>query len=434
MRQIDISHNQKQNQDSFSSSKLYAYVKNFSFPRLAGTVGEKKAVELVVKSFKDIGFNEKQIIKRDFNFSDFYSTTLVKLLMIVHLIFNLVLMLFAYIHVSLTIILIGVMIIFFYLLIRKLKHPEIPGFWGEYFGETLNATNVYVKIPAKILPQNEAGNIILSAHLDSKSQTYTTYQRVAFYRVWVYGGIVFGAFYFLYVIILFGNLPISFYITLYGAWISYSIISLSNILLLFLNTGNKSPGALDNASGMAVIFELSKYFLTHPLNNFNLWFCQFSAEELGTMGSRFFANDNDHQFKKGQVFQINFDMVSCTCHRQNSIQYFESYGIIFRKKIAPLLSKYIKLAAKEENLIVKGFHLNVGAHTDTVPFHLRNFDAIDITTRAASLYTHTIKDTPDKVDPQVLLDTCTLVHRSILMIDKDYDKLCINKELFCEME
>jgi len=418
----------------FSLNNLFAYVKNFSFPRLAGTDGEKRAVKLTVESFEEIGIDEALIIKRDFKFSDFYSTTLVKLIMILHLIFNLVLMLFAYIHVSLTIILIGGMIIFIYLLIRRLKHPEFPGFWGEYFGETLSATNVYVKIPAKKLPQNDAGNIIISAHLDSKSQTYTTFQRVAFYRLWAYSGIAFGAFYILYVIILFGNLPISFYITLYGAWISSSIISFSNILLLFLNTGNNSPGALDNASGMAVVFELCRYFSKHPLNNFNLWFCQFSGEELGTMGSRFFVNDNEHQFKKGRVFQINFDMISCSCHNENYIQYFESYGIVFRKKIAPLISKYVNLAAKKENINVKGFHLSIGAHTDTVPFHLRNFDAIDITTRAAALYTHTIKDTPDKVDPQVLLDTCKLVHRLILMMDNDYDKLCKNKELYCEIE
>jgi Zn-dependent M28 family amino/carboxypeptidase len=137
---------------------------------------------------------------------------------------------------------------------------------------------------------------------------------------------------------------------------------------------------------------------------------------------------------KGRIYQINFDMVSCNYHKHNTIQYFESYGIIFRKKIAPLLSKYIKLAAIEENLQVQGFHLGTGAHTDTVPFHLRNFDAIDITTKAAALYTHTVKDTPDKVDPQVLLDTCKLVQRLILMIDKDYEILCNNKELFCEIE
>ena len=387
-----------------------------------------------MESFKEVGFKDKQIISRNFQFSDFYSTTLIKLIMILNLTFNLVLMLLVYIHIFLTLLLIGVMLIIIYLLIRRLKYPEIPGFWGEYFGVTLNATNVYVKIPAKNLPQNEAGNIVITAHLDSKSQNYTTFQRVLLYRLWVYSGMVFGAFYIFYFITLVGHLPIPIKIPLYGAWISSILISLSNIFLLFLNTSNESPGALDNASGMAIVFELSKYFLSNSLNNFNIWCCQFSAEELGTMGSRIFVNDHVHEFVKGRVFQINFDMVSCICHKLNFIQYFKSYGIIFRKVIAPLLSKYIKKAATEENLNVQGFHLIVGAHTDTVPFHLKKFDAVDISTKVAALYTHSINDTPDKVDAEVLLDTCKLVRRAILILDKDYEILCKNNLLSCEVD
>jgi hypothetical protein len=92
------------------------------------------------------------------------------------------------------------------------------------------------------------------------------------------------------------------------------------------------------------------------------------------------------------------------------------------------------MAAKKENLEVNGFHLSVGAHTDTVPFHLRKLDALDLTTKAAAVFTHTSKDTPDKLDPIVLLNTCKLVHSAILMIDNDYELLCKNNELYCDIE
>ena len=101
------------------------------------------------------------------------------------------------------------------------------------------------------------------------------------------------------------------------------LISISNISLLFLNTHNKSLGALDNASGMATVFELSSYFLNNPLKNYNLWFCQFSAEELGTMGSRVFVNEYENQFIKGRIFQINFDMVSCVDQKDKRIEFCE---------------------------------------------------------------------------------------------------------------
>jgi len=191
---------------------------------------------------------------------------------------------------------------------------------------------------------------------------------------------------------------------------------------MFLSTHNKSPGALDNASGMAIVFELSSYFINHPLDNFNLYFCQFSAEELGTMGSRVFVNKREAQFVKGKIFQINFDMVSSAMHKpaKNKVEYLESFGVLPRKKISPILGKYMDEAAREENLEFRGFHLSTGAHLDSVPFHLRNYDAIDITTRAAAKYTHNKVDTPDKVDPQKLLESCIIARKAILMLEKDF--------------
>ena len=406
------------------------YVKTFSFPRLAGTDGEKKAVKLTYDAFKEIGFKDNQINKKSFDFSDFYSTTLMKLIMTLNLTFNLNLALFMYIHVYLTMLLIIFILIIVYLIIRGLRHPEIPGFWGEYFGETINATNVFTKIPAKKIPDNEAGNIIISAHLDSKSQSINTLRRVRLYKLLLYSELALIGVSIFYLIILLGNLDISFYITIYGTWISIVLISFSNIYLLFLNTHNKSPGALDNASGMAIVFELSSFFIKHPLENFNIWFCQFSAEELGTMGSRVFVNEYENQFVKGRVFQINFDMVSCKPDPQNNrIEYSKSYGIGIQRLIAPLLSKYLLLAAEKANLEVKGLHLSTGAHSDTVPFRLRKYDTIDITTGAASFFAHTVHDTAEKVDPKILYDTCNLIGETIILIDKDYKNLCKNQEI-----
>ncbi|KKL87698.1 hypothetical protein LCGC14_1932080, partial [marine sediment metagenome] len=179
---------------SFDINKLFYYVKLFSFPRLAGTGGEQKAVELTVESFKNIGFNESQIYKEPFEFSDFYSTNLIKLIMVINLTFSLLILMFVYINLFITISIAGTLAIVVFLIIRGLRHPEIPGFWGEYYGKTISATNVFTKLPAKLLPSNKAGNIIISAHLDSKSQTYRTFYRVWLYKVWLYAGIFLGGF------------------------------------------------------------------------------------------------------------------------------------------------------------------------------------------------------------------------------------------------
>jgi len=360
---------------------------------------------------------------KKFTFSDFYSTTLISLIMTLNLIFNLILLLFSYIEPIISILFVLFMVIIVLLILKILKHPEIPNFWGEYFGTTLEATNVIVKIPAINIPEEKASNLVLSAHIDSKSQTYNTFWRVFFYKLWLFSGIALGFFYILFLIVFYLNLSFNYRITLYGAWFSVILISTSNIFLLFLNTTNKSPGALDNASGMAIVFELSSYFLQNPLKNFNIWLCQFSAEELGTMGSRIFVNEYESLFNKNGVLQINFDMVSCAYHEKNRIEYFNSYGVLIRRIIAPILSNYLERAAKVENLQIKGFHLSTGAHTDTVPFHLRRYEAIDITTKAAAKFSHTKYDTPDKVDPRVLAETCRLIRRTVLMIDNNFEKI-----------
>ncbi|TFF92443.1 MAG: M28 family peptidase, partial [Promethearchaeota archaeon] len=320
------------------------------------------------------------------------------------------------------IIIIGLVIIVSFIL-RGLRDPENPGFWGKYYGNIFDAANVYVKVPSKKINENKAGNIVVSAHLDSKSQSFRTRWRVLLYKIWLFSGIFLGVFFGLYIVLFFQPYQIPNIIIELGVWIPTILISFTNVLLMNLNTHNKSPGALDNASGMAIVFELSSYFRNHPLNNFNIWFCQYDVEEQGTMGSRVFVNNHEDQFEKGKIFQINFDMISCRGSKRNRLEYLKSYGIFPRRKVAPLLGKYFEEAAREEDIEIYGFHLTTGAHTDSVPYHQRNYDSIDLGTRAASKYSHTKRDTPDKVDPKVLKEACLLTRRVIKNLDNNFHNL-----------
>ena len=410
----------------FDEERIFDYVKKFKFPRLSGTEGERKAVDLTVKTFKDIGFKDERIEKEPFEFSDFYSTTLIQLMMIMCLTFYLVLLLLSYINPFITAGFIIMIILVVILVVRSLRHPE-KGFWGEYFGTTYSSTNVIAKVPAREIPSEKAANLIISAHLDTKSQSLTTAWRIVLYRIWLFGGIVLGILYILYIFlgIFLNNLGRFSIFFQFSIWAATALVSFSNLMLMFLTTHNKSPGCMDNASGMSIVFELSSYFNEHPLDNLNLWFCQFSAEELGTMGSRHFVNNREHQFLKDKTFQINLDMISSAKHspKKNIVGYLKSYGIFPRKIISPLLGKYLDESAEEENLFIKGFHLSTGAHTDSVPFHLRNYDAIDIVTKAGAKWAHSKKDTPDKVDSRILFKACKIIFRTILNLDKDYHEL-----------
>ena len=156
MKQENLPKNRSSHIENLSN-----YVKKFSFPRLAGTEGEQKAVQQTIETFKKIGFESNQIQKNPFEFSDFYSTTMIKLIMVITLTFSLFLLMFIYVNFTIAMLIVGLMTIVVLLIIKSLKHPEKPGFWVEYYGKTRGATNIFVKIPATNLREEDAVNIII---------------------------------------------------------------------------------------------------------------------------------------------------------------------------------------------------------------------------------------------------------------------------------
>lgn len=65
-------------------------------------------------------------------------------------------------------------------------------------------------------------------------------------------------------------------------------------------------GANDNASGLALLIELAKYYAAIRINRYTLVFIAFSGEELGLLGSAYTASHMDQSFVHAV---INFDMV-----------------------------------------------------------------------------------------------------------------------------
>lgn len=403
-------------------TRLMDYIKNFSFPRLAGTEGEKKAVNLTIQTFKNLGYEENQIDIQNFQFSTFYSEDLIKIIGFMNIIIILTLLLVKYIYPFFVIFTIIIILSAFLSMVKVLKHPELKGFWEKHIGKFITSTNVFIKLPAKNTTSEKVGNIIISAHLDSKSQTFKTEWRVLFFSIWELGIIILTILFTSFLIDLYFNIFKSILIVLeISIIITSSLIIISIIMIIIIKTDNNSYGALDNASGMALIFELSSYFKIRPLINFNLWFCQFSAEEVGTMGSRVFLDKYKDYLIQRESFQINFDMISCKNHKKK-VEFIKSYGILPRKKSSSLLIAYINDITKEVDIEVEGHTLFSGAHTDSVPFHLLKLQTIDFATPLAAKYSHSIEDQPNRIEPQILLNTLTLVKKLVQKLDKHFYK------------
>ena len=102
-------------------SKLIGYIKKFSFPRLAGTSGEKKAVNLTIETFKELGFTEEQILRQHFKFSTFYSEELMKIIGFMNIVIVLILMLMKYLYPFFVAITIGIIVIVFFSMLKEFR-------------------------------------------------------------------------------------------------------------------------------------------------------------------------------------------------------------------------------------------------------------------------------------------------------------------------
>lgn len=68
------------------------------------------------------------------------------------------------------------------------------------------------------------------------------------------------------------------------------------------------PGANDNASGVAMVLSLAKYYKNIKKPKYTIVFALFAAEEAGLLGSEYMAENLPFQISKIKVL-LNFDMV-----------------------------------------------------------------------------------------------------------------------------
>lgn len=73
-------------------------------------------------------------------------------------------------------------------------------------------------------------------------------------------------------------------------------------------TGTVHPGADDNASGTSGVIELARWFSTQPKQKRGILFLTFAGEELGLLGSSYYAEHPDFPLGKA-VAMINLDMI-----------------------------------------------------------------------------------------------------------------------------
>ena len=390
---------------SINVDNAYHITEKLAFPRLVGSVGEKKAIKIVIDEFKKAGYNSVN--------QDSFQTSLHTLIYIRYIFLVLgsgliLLALLFYLSPFLTLI---VTVINIYLSSRALKvstSTEIKLSRNEKYN--FNTENIHVNLKSR----NSKIKIAFIGHWDSKSQSFPTSTRIIVFLIFILGSFIL---YLLYIILsilkLIINLSIPFIpnILLDACLIIASIGALN----YFNKTGNKSYGAFDNAAAVGTMLELARYYKNKRPNNVDLTFLSPGSEELNLGGAIYFINKFKNQLNRNATFFINLDFVGGS----EVVRLTSSYGIP-RRTSSKKLNALILESAKENEIKIKDIYSPTGVWSDFMPIVQEGFEACWLGSEPGLKFVHTKNDNMDLVSKEGINNILTLCVDVIKKLDNEF--------------
>ncbi|MCP4763861.1 MAG: Zn-dependent exopeptidase M28 [archaeon] len=384
----------------FSGEKMDAIVKELSFPRLPGSEGDPKGVEYCKNLFGeiDLKLGEEEVLATDFWVGWGMQLIGFTIIAIVSGLFYFFIMIpwVNLIAISLLIVMILSTI------------PKILGS-GELkiIGEPIKTKNLIGKIPAK---GTSTKTIIISGHHDTKSQTITTIFRAIAYAILGMGAALMLLVFFIggllgIIILLIPGFTIPLGYQILGL-VTYIITLCGAIPISFNRLGNKSPGSTDNASSVAVLYELAKVINKNPLENTQIIVAIFGAEEVGMLGARAWVKKHFDEYPVDSTYNINIDMVG---YRGANVQMMEYEGAPKKRRVSQFLCDLAYEVAKEKGIDLHGFWMPTGAATDRNVFTSKGYDGMDFAVMKAAMHTHRKNDSPDKFDGNLCVKTVEII-------------------------
>lgn len=367
----------------FDSHKAFLHIEKLSgMRRLPGSPGERQARAYIRGVCEKTGI---PLTVEEFTYS---SAPLTLLLPGICLLLSIVCLAgsFLYLYESTLVIIPGVI-----LLISIYLGFKWTGAF-ERFGATGGSRRSYNLI-GKVEGKNPRGTIMLSAHYDTKSQLMPVMVRAAFFILGFADAVLLGV-----ALVVLGILA-STGIDVLGnrAVFVVSLLPAAFLFLLIFNfTGNESPGALDNASGEAVILEAGRVLAMNPLENFDVLIASFGCEEVGLCGSVNYLLDHGEELKEREFYMLNYDMPFSTAGRLFLNTGFEFPPVYTSGKINDLARK----VASEMGFEFKGIYLPVGAAADHMPWIKHGFEATGFV--SAATFIHRKGDSLDKINHEGL--------------------------------
>ncbi|MFX0082665.1 MAG: M28 family metallopeptidase [Candidatus Hodarchaeota archaeon] len=383
----------------------YKITEKLAFPRLIGSEGEVKAIEIIVEEFKKAGYASINRQKFMTSFHNFIYSRYIFLILGSGLI---LLSLSLYINPFLTLGLIGLALFFSFKALKTATSTKMK--LSKYKNKNYETENIWVDL----INRNPKCKVIFMAHWDSKSQSFPSTTRVMIFLIFTFGSL------FLYLIF--------FIFSLIKIFINFNIPIINNILLdfclfiaiigalnYFNKTGNESPGAFDNAAGVGSIIELARYYKISPPHNVSLTFLSPSSEELNLGGAIRFIEKGKKDLNKSTTFFINLDLIGGS----EVIRLTSSYGIP-RKVSSKKLNALFKESARENQIKMRDIYSPTGSWSDFMPIVQEGFEACWLGSQPGLKHVHTRRDSMDLVTKEGIKNILTLCVDVVKKLDLEF--------------
>ncbi|MBI4786661.1 MAG: M28 family peptidase [Chloroflexi bacterium] len=386
--------------DPFNSEAALSYARDISHPRLVGTPGEEIARQEITRRLTQSGL---QVSHQLFRFSTAMAVFLALQVFAsqILIVSSIWLSLAESSLLFLPLILLLVLIFTSTALNRTVQRNSFaprPGqssaVWSRIcwsMGTRYASENIVATFPGA---SGEPGlpRLLLVAHYDSKSQRIPLVVRIALFTVSIGGSLLFAA------LMVLGVFDSAFTVASY--WVAGVVLVLS-IPLLFLDLGNVSPGAIDDASGVGVVLHLAEILARAPEihKRLNVTILLTGAEELATMGALAYVLENQSALSQpsetGGLHVLNFDGPGVL-----GSLYLVAPSKKSDASARVALQDLVREACDEHGYRLGRFRLP-GALFDHLPFADAGCDTVSlIAIGKDSRFVHSVNDSPDKLDPR----------------------------------
>lgn len=404
----------------YNLDKALELVKALSFPRRTGSPGEVQAQDYIIQRFKAIGMEPRD---EEFSFTPVLGFMTKGFLLMVLLPLTALHFLFPfYPLLGIVLSLVILILVFCFLwgrpavaLIGWALFREIP------FLQKLHSKNIIATWPTPIHGSGEPqlpfpggkgvsqyaptlADIYILAHYDSKSQTIPLGVRIPLVAA-VLLSTSFSAGY--HLLIPWAGLPVQGM----ADRVSFMVALTGGLMLLWTKTRNLSPGAIDNASGVAVMLHVAETIRkdVQRFNGLKFHFVATGAEEEGLVGAFWLCKsvgaycNMPLQISEGDpigrpyAFFINLDGVGT----KGRIYCTSKVGLHRASQGQKGFVSLIREVAERKGLKVYTPPLMIGAMADHFPFVAAGFNAVTFSAVSRrSLWVHTSWDTPEMVETE----------------------------------